>query len=202
MPTITGRITRMRIYLEEGRMDFILSLSKVIWFIFVLLLPFCIFRFAWDLFGLLEAIISVILFLVLTRILGPTNLLILDELLARVIPTTRAATRYGSVRVYDFRLQAENGSISPCLLKGDLRAGSPMTGDVVTLQGTFRRGTLEVQSGQNITTGAQIEHVPAFSSIILIIVLFLASISGLYLTGILDTIIYPIIVYLMMLFFW
>jgi len=201
MPTITGRITRMRIYLEEGRMNFILFLCKVIWFIFVLLLPFCIFRFVWDVLGLLEAIISVTVFLVATRILGPANLLILDELLARVIPTTRAATRYGSVRVYDFRLQEENGIITSCLLKGDLRAGSPMTGDRVALQGTLRSGTLEVQNGQNITTGAQIATVPSFSSIILIIVLFLASISGLYLTGVLDSIIYPIIIYLMVLFF-
>ena len=120
MDSIRGIITQLRIYDEEGRTDWFLSLSKIIWFLIWVLFPLSLFRFIYDLLGLIEAIVSIILMLVILRLVGPSNLVMLDELLSRISPSLRSPQRFGTVRVYDFRLRTDDGRTFACIIRGDL----------------------------------------------------------------------------------
>ena len=54
MEQVIGQIVRLRIYDEEGRTDFLLALSKIVWFLTWIMLPFCVFKFFYDLMGIFD----------------------------------------------------------------------------------------------------------------------------------------------------
>lgn len=194
MDQIEGTIARLRIYEEEGHTDWFLSLSKVIWFLLWILFPFSLFRMLYDLMGVFEAVVGVFLFLLFFRLIGPNNLLMLDELLCRVAPTFRSAIRFGTVRVYDFRLRVANGRIVACILRGDLVGSSPMTGDILRLEGKMRHGAFMVRSGTDMTTGAILAPRSLRSGLILLATLGLAVFFSLYFWGLFDVWIYDWII--------
>lgn len=192
MPVLKGRITRMHVYEEEGRTDWALALSKILWFVICALFPLSLFRFISDLFGAPVAVVSIAALLLLIRLLGPQNFVFLDEFLSRIVPSLRSAIRFGRVRVYDFRIQQEDGRRISCILKGDLRGGAPMTRDEVTLEGSFRGGTFRVREGRNdTTTQSLIATRSGHSGWILISTLALVILFYLYLWGSFDRWIYP-----------
>jgi len=190
MDHIQGVINQLSIYEEEGRTDWLLALSKVTWFLIWLIFPLSLFRFLNDLMGTWQAVVGVFMFLVMLRIAGPGNLVMLDELLCRVAPSLRSAIRFGVVRVYDFRLRRDNGQITACLLRGDLIGSSPMTGDEVQLEGRMRHGALIIRRGRNLTTGGVLAARPSRSIWIFLFTLGLAGFFILYLLGVFDPWIY------------
>lgn len=190
MDQIQGTITRLRIYEEEGRTDWLLSLSKVIWFLIWILFPLSLFRLLYDLMGIPAAIIGCVVFLLFLRMAGPEKLVMLDELLCRVAPTFRSAIRFGIVRVYDFRLRDTAGRIVSCVLRGDLVGSSPMSGDMLRLEGEMRHGAFMVHRGTDLTTGAILVPRSLRSGRILLATLGLAAFFSLYLWGAFDDWIY------------
>ena len=190
MDNINGIITQLRIYDEEGRTDWFLSLSKIIWFLIWILFPLSLFRIIYDLVGLIEAIVCILLMFVVLRLVGPSNLVMLDELLSRIAPTLRSPQRFGTVRVYDIRLSTDKGKIVACIIRGDLVGSSPMIGDQVLLEGRNRQGCFEVCRGTIMTTGALLERRPSRSHWVLITTAGLAVFFALYLMGVYDAWIY------------
>jgi hypothetical protein len=183
MDQIQGIITRLRIYEEEGRTDWFLSLSKVIWFLISVLFPL-------SLLGIMEAIIGCVVFLLFLRMAGPGNLVMLDELICRFAPTLRSTIRFGTVRVYDFRLKADDGRVTACILRGDLIGSSPMTGDVLRLEGEMQHGAFMIRRGTDMTTGAILAPRSLRSGQILLATLGLAVFFSFYLWGAFDAWIY------------
>lgn len=186
MDCIQGVISQLHIYEEEGRTDWLLALSKLIWFLIWLFFPLSLFRFLFDLLGPWQAVIGILLFLVVVCIMGPGNLVILDELLCRVAPSLRSAIRFGAVRVYDFRLRGDNVQITACILRGDHVGSSPMTGDQVQLEGRMRHGTFIVHRGRNITTGGILAPRSSRSLWIFLFTFGLAGFFSLCLMGVFD----------------
>lgn len=195
MDEIQGNIIRLHIYDEEGRTDWLLALSKIVWFLIWFLIPFCIFRFLYDLMGVLQAVIGIFFFLFLFKILGPGNLVMLDELLCRIAPSLRSAIRFGVVRVYDLRIRRDNdGRELTCILRGDLVGGSPMRGDNIEFQGHIQNGAFIVHHGRNLTTGAVLASRRSYSLQILLFTVGLAAFFCLYLLGAFDSWIYDLFI--------
>jgi hypothetical protein len=184
----------MRTYEEEGRTDWALALSKIFWFFICLAAPFSLFRFLNDLFGTFIASGGILLLLLIVRLNGPMNLVLLDELLVRIFPELRSAYRFGRIRVYDFRVTRDNGEEVSCLLRGELRGSAPMPGDSVTLNGYYRFGSLRVTNGRNEATRALILPRPNYSGWILVGTMLLLALFVLYLDGMFDEWLYPLIV--------
>lgn len=190
MDIVRGRISKIRVYEEEGRTDWALAISKVCWCGICLLFPLSLFRFINNFLGLVEAIIGVLAFAILVRLFGPFNLVMLDELLSRLFPSFRSAIRMGRVNVYDIRVQtAENQEVA-CLLKEDLWGTRPTVGDQVCLEGRNKRETFWVRRGVNENTRSLIVLRPSHSLWILYGTSVLLGLFLLYLTGALDEIIY------------
>lgn len=194
MEQIEGVITQIRIYCEESRTDWLLSITKVLWIILWFLFPLSIFRFIYDLFGIIEAAVVLLIFLILVRLLGPANLVMLDELLVRIVPTLRSSLRLHTVRVYDFRIVTEKRQIIPCILRGDLVGSSPMVGDHVHLLGKTKYGCFTVHTGRNSISGAIISPRTIHYRWIFILTLIPTLFFGLYLAGNLDEWIYEWII--------
>lgn len=195
MDEIQGKIIRLQIYDEEGRTDWLLALSKVLWFFIWFLIPFCIFRFLYDLMGVLQAVIGIFIFLFIFKILGPGNLVMLDELLCRVSPTLRSAIRFGVVRIYDMRLRRDNdGRELTCIMRGDLVGGSPMRGDNVEFRGRIQNGAFIIHHGINLTTDSVLAARKNYSLHILIITVVLSVFFCLYLIGAFDSWIYDLFI--------
>jgi len=191
MPNIRGRITHLVTYEEEGRTDWALALSKICWFLICLLMPFSIYRFLKDLFGSAIGVGGIFLLLILVRLQGPLNLVLLDELLGRIFPELRTAYRFGRTTVYDFRVEQESGAQISCILRGELQGATPMQGDWVTLQGVYRLGTLRVTSGRNEVIGAIFLPRPNYSGWILLVTGSALILFILYLKGVFDAYLYP-----------
>lgn len=194
MAVISGKITVISSYEEEGRTDWALALSKICWFAACILFPVSIFRFLNDLAGPLVASAGLFLLLVLFRLIGFFNLVLLDEVVSRLFPTMRSAVRRGGVKVLDFRILAGNGRQIACLLKGDMGGGLPVEGDVLELEGGFSGGTFLVRRGRNRTTDADISIRSLHSGWILIATLCLTVIFICYLCGYFDSWLYPMII--------
>lgn len=194
MPSITGRIARMRTYEEEGRTDWALALSKISWFFICLVAPFSLFRFLNDLFGTVIAGVGILLLLLIVRLHGPLNHVFLDELLVRIFPELRSSYRFGRIRVYDFRVIRDNNEEVSCILRGDLRGSAPMPGDLVSLNGYYRFGSLRVTNGRNEATRALILPRPNYSGWILVGTMLLLALFVMYLYGMFDQWLYPLVV--------
>ena len=193
METLRGRISSIQIYEEEGGHDWCLALSKVGWGLICFFFPISLFRFLNDFFGLAVAIVAMLTLLLMVRLVGPQNLVMLDEVLCRLFPFFRSAVRLGRVRVYDFRLWMEDGRRVACLLKGDLIGAVPVAGDRVTLEGRNRSGTFFVHRGLNEETRSLLapRTLPSFW-------IMLGTIAGMilmvfYLLGIFDEVILRLI---------
>lgn len=192
MPILRGTITRVQSYEEEGRTDWALALSKLLWYGTCLLFPLCLFRFVNDLFNPYLATVSVLLTLFMVRLLIPLHLVALDEIVVRIFPSLRGAIRFGRVRIYDFRIKGEDGSEVSCILRGDLRGGAPLRGDLVQLEGVYRWGTFRIRRGVNHTTRSSLAPRPSHSLWILLTTVMLLTALGLFLWGSLDPWVYPI----------
>jgi len=186
METISGRITYIRIYEEEGGRDWALSLSKVFWYLICVLFPISLFRFLNDYFGLLTAGLGVLILALLIRFFGPSNLVMLDELLSRIFPSFRSAIRLGRIRVHKFRLNTKEGRVIACILKGALVGAGPFTGDTVTLEGVSKKGMFHVGRGFNEETGSLLGIKAPRSKWILLGTVAIAGLNTLYLAGIFD----------------
>lgn len=193
MPVVNGRVTRINSHQEEGRTDWALALSKIGWFIIFLLTPLSLFRFVNDFFGIIVAGISIFLLLIFLRLIGPFNLVMLDEIICRVFPSLRTAFRTGRVRVVDFRVKTEQGEQIACILRGDLQGQSPMKGDEVSVNGIFLAGTLHVEDGRNATTNSTFSPRRCHTGLLLILTIGLISVFCLYLNGVFDEWLYPIV---------
>ncbi len=190
MEHVSGEITQLRIYREEGGRDWPLSMSKLMWCGIWLLFPVSLFRLLNDLFGLLAAISGVLLMAVLFRLFGSFNLVMLDELLSRVFPSIRSAIRMGMVRIHDFRLRTDDGREVACLLKGDLVGAGPVEGDRFELEGRRRKGAFWIRRGVNQITGSLLA-VRSFRSVwVLLSTMAIMTALLLYLAGIFDQLIY------------
>lgn len=201
MDRIQGIITRLRIYEEEGRTDWVIGLSRLIWFLIWVLLPLSLFRFLHDLMGVIEAVVGVFILFLFIRIIGPANLVMLDELLSRIIPSIRSPIRFGTVRVYDFRIRTDDGPIIPCLLRGDLVGASPMVGDLLQVEGVTRQGCFIVRRGCDLTTGAVLAPRITRRYWIFSITVGIAALFIFYLFGAFDNWIYEWVVELMNMFY-
>jgi len=193
MAFINGKITVVRSYEEEGRTDWALVLSKLCWFAACILFPVSIFRLLNDLAGPLVASGGVFLLLVLFRLIGFFNLVLLDEVASRLFPTLRSTVRRGGVRVLDFRIMEGNGRQVACLLKGDPCGGLPIEGDLLDLEGGFSGGTFLVRRGRNRTTNADICVRSLHSGWVLIATLCLTVVFVCYLRGDFDSWLYPMV---------
>jgi len=190
MATLNGQVTHLLIYEEEGGRDWVLSISKLLWYLICLIFPFSLFRFLRDIFGLWQSMIVLLVLAMLVRFFGPSNLVYLDELLCRLFPSLRSAVRLGRVRVYDFRLRTPENREVACILKGDLSGAAPILGDVLTLEGHNRWGTFWVQRGVNERTGSLLAPRSIRSWWLLIITAGLLGFFLAYLSGALDALIY------------
>ncbi len=117
----------------------------------------------------------------------------LDELLSRIFPSLRSAVRTGRVLVREFRVQQQDGREVTCILRGDLRGGAPMPGDMVILEGAYRYGSLRVWRGQNPATGAMIVPVSSHSGWVLLVTFAIVTLFALYLLGVFDPWLYPLV---------
>lgn len=194
MATLSGHITSMRVYEAEGMTDWALALSKIVWIIIFLLFPFSVFRFLNDFFGVFIASMGIVFLLILFRLVGPFNLVMLDELMGRVFPALRTCLRTGRVRVYDFRIKSpESQNQVGCILRGNLTGAAPAKGDDVALVGRDEEGTFRVFRGCNRTTRSNITIQSTHSGWILLITSALAVLFSCYLMGEIDSWLYPLV---------
>jgi hypothetical protein len=191
MPEISGEIVRITTYEEPAPTDGWLALSKVLWFAIWILIPVSLYRFLDDAFGTVHAVVGVILFLFIFRLIGPLNFIILDEFLSRILPDMRSAIRIDRIRIYDFRLRDAKGTILACILRGPLRGVAPMRGDRIRVDTKFRQGVYTIRNGWNETTGSRLAPQGKPSLWILFITIGLLVLQVLYLRGLLDEWLYP-----------
>ncbi|OPX19388.1 MAG: hypothetical protein BZ151_09500 [Desulfobacca sp. 4484_104] len=197
MIQIHGRVTHLQIYEEEGGHDWFLCLSRFCWYGICVAAPLSVWRFFYDLGGLVYAILGVLMLAVIIRLLGPIQVLAFDEVMCRLFPRLRAAFRLGLVRIWDLRLRLANNQEVACLLRGDLVGAAPVVGDRLRLQGRIRGGTLRVHSGTNETTGALVAPRPVRTGWVLAITAAVLGFFILYLYGVFDEPLYGLLAYLL-----
>jgi hypothetical protein len=190
MPTLRGSIRFLRIYTEEGRQDWALTFSKLCWFGACILFPFSLFRFLHQGYGLVTAFSGVLVLGVFMRLLGPSNLVMLDELLNRISPTFRAAVRFGVTQVYDFRLLTPENREVACILKGDLMGAGIRQGDFITLHGHYNHGTFWVRSGVIEGTGSIFLPRSQHTWVLALATAGALALLILFLTGVLDEVLF------------
>jgi len=193
MPIINGTVISMNINEEEGRTDWAMALSKIGWFILFFLTPLSIYRFVNDFFGIIAAGITIVLLLVVLRIVGPLNLVMIDEVICRIFPSFRSAFRTGRVRVCEFRIKTELGRQVGCILRGDIQGQAPVNGDDVRLTGIYRQGVLYVENGHNRTTNSEFHIHVSHAGLLLFLTTGFLAVVYLYLIGQFDKILYPLI---------
>lgn len=193
MPKVGGRIVTIQTHEEEGRTDWPLAACKICWFGICVLAPISLFRLVADLFNTAIAVAAILFILVLIRLLGPSNLVMFDELLCRIFPSLRTAVRTGRLRVYDLRVQEQSGRQVACVLPGDLKGGAPMEGDLVVLDGIYRGGTFWVDHGQDLTTASTFAPRSVHTGWLLAATLGLVILFALYLCGLFDRWLYPLV---------
>lgn len=193
METIRGTISSLQVYEEEGGHDWYLSLSKGGWGLICFLFPISLFRFLYDFFGIAIAIVGMVILALVVRLVGPYNLVMLDELLSRLFPFFRSAVRLGRVRVHDFRLRTVDGKMVACIMKGDLVGAAPTVGDCMVLEGRRKRGTFWVRRGFNEETRSLLAIRSVPSLWILLGTVVVMSVIILYLLGIFDEVILRLI---------
>jgi hypothetical protein len=181
------------VYEEEGRHDWYLSLSKAGWGFICFLFPISLFRFLNDFFGIAIAIVGMVILALIVRLVGPHNLVMLDELLCRLFPFFRSAVRLGRVRIYDFRLRTVDGKMLACLIRGDLVGAAPAIGDSVVLEGKRRAGTLRVRRGFNEETRSLLATRSVPSCWILLGTIVAMIVMVLYLLGTFDDVLLRLI---------
>lgn len=194
MPTIQGKVIRIRSYEQDGRTNWFIAISKLCWYAICVILPFAIFRLLKDLFNVFIAIAGIGVLLFLIRLIGPINLVMLDELLSRIFPALRSGVRSGRIPVYDFRLRQSDSSEIACILRGPLTGSTPAVGDNMTIEGNFISGTFIVSGGVIDNTCAGLVHQPEFAIYILFFTMTLLAVFILYLNGYLDEWLYPLLV--------
>ncbi|MBM4305274.1 MAG: hypothetical protein FJ123_00930 [Deltaproteobacteria bacterium] len=195
METVRGIISSIQVYEEEGGHDWFLTLSKAGWGVIWFLFPISLFRFLNDFFGIAIAIAGMIFLAIVVRLVGPHNLVMLDELLCRLFPFFRSAVRLGRIRIYDFRLRTAEGRMLACLLKGNLEGAAPVIGDSVVLEGRQRSGTFRIRRGFNEETGSILatRSVPSFW--IFLGTVILMTVIILHILGLFDEVIMKVIEY-------
>ena len=193
MPTIQGKVIRIRSYEQDGRTNWFMAISKLCWYAICFMLPFSLFRLLNDLFNVFIAIAGIGVLLFLIRVIGPMNLVMLDELLSRIFPALRTGVRSGRIPVYDFRLRQSDSSETACILRGPLTGSTPAVGDNMTVQGNFMSGSFVVSGGLIDNTGAALVRQAEFAIYILFFTLILFSFFILYLKGYLDEWLYPLL---------
>lgn len=193
MPTIQGKVIRIRSYEQDGRTNWFMTISKLCWYAICIMLPFSLFRLLNDLFNVFIAIAGIGILLFLIRVIGPMNLVMLDELLSRIFPALRSGVRSGRIPVYDFRLRQNDSSETACILRGPLTGSTPAVGDNLTVQGNFMSGSFVVSGGLIDNTGAVLVRQAEFAIYVLFFTLILLSFFILYLKGYLDEWLYPLL---------
>lgn len=193
MENVRGTISSLQVYEEEGGHDWYLSLSKAGWGLICFLFPISLFRFLNDFFGVAIAIIGMIILALIVRLVGPYNLVMLDEVLCRLFPFFRSAVRLGRVRIYDFRLRTVEGKTLACIVKGDLVGAAPAIGDSVVLEGKQRSGTFRVRRGFNEETRSLLATRSVPSRWILLGTIIAMVVMVLYLLGTFDEVLLKLI---------
>jgi len=193
LPTIQGKVIRIRSYEQDGRTNWFMAISKLCWYAICVMFPFALFRLLNDLFNVFIAIAGIGVLLFLIRLIGPMNLVMLDELLSRIFPALRSGVRSGRIPVHDFRLRQSDNSETACILRGSLTGSTPAVGDNMKLQGNFISGSFVVSGGVIDNTGAALVHQPEFAIYILFFTMILLGFFILYLKGYLDEWLYPLL---------
>lgn len=191
MARIQGKISRIKVYEEDGRTDYFMAMSKICWVGICILIPISLYRLLSTLFSPLFAFATLIVLFVIVRLIGPMNLVMLDELLCRIFPRLRTATRLGRIPVYDFRLMPNSGPEVACIMRGPLSGSEPLSGDNVTLNGGYIAGTFFVSNGVIENTNVILFRKTNYSNYIFLSTLLLLGIFAIYLTGYLDECLYP-----------
>ena len=191
MEKISGQIERITTYEEASPTDWFLAISKILWFVMWILVPLTLYRFLSDSFGTFYAVAGLFSFLLILKLFGPLNFIILDEFLSRIHPNLQSAIKLDRIRIYDFRIQNEEGGISACILRGPLKGAAPLRGDRVLLNANIRKGVYIIQNGWNQTTESVIAPKNKPSIIILAVTIILLCVQVVYLRGFLDEWLYP-----------
>jgi len=187
MTTVSGPISHLRTYLEEGGRDWSLSLAKILWGILWPLFLVTFFRVVFVFFGIVPAVVGVVFLLLISKLVGgPFHLVMLDEWISRIFPFYRSAIRMGNVRVYEFRVNPRYRAPLDCKMKGDLQGAGPVPGDLFELEGTLVNGALEVDRGVNLITGSVLRCLRSHSGTLFLLTLFFLGILVLSLLGVLD----------------
>jgi hypothetical protein len=193
LPTIQGKVIYIRSYEQDGGTNWFIVISKLCWYAICVIFPFAIFRLLKDLFNVFIAIAGIGVLLFLIRLIGPINLVMLDELLSRIFPALRSGVRSGRIPVYDFRLRQSDSSEIACILRGPLTGSTPAVGDNMMLQGDFISGSFIVSGGVIDNTGAVLARQTEFAIYLLFLTLILLGFFILYLKGYLDEWLYPLL---------
>ena len=193
MKTLKGTAIKIQYYEDEGGTSFPLLLSKIMWMLIFILLPLTILRMMYEFLENVFVVIGFLIMLAFTRMIGPLNLVFMDELLARIFPVFRSAVRSGRVPVREFRLQTRDKREYACLLRGELTGASIMEGDELELQGRVKNGTFVVKRGVNLNTNSIVQPKNASAYTFLLFTTFLLIVLILCLTGMFDNYIWNII---------
>lgn len=167
MDTLRGRVLSVQAYERAARLDWSLSISRLIWFLIWILLPFSLFRFLAAFCGVLYATAGVFVLIVIVRLVGPGNLVMLDELIGRIFPPLRPHSPTGMVQVHEFRIEKESKQHVTCIMTGNLRGSLPLINDFVSMEGVYRQGCFFAFQGVNERTSAAISIDPRRSAWIL-----------------------------------
>jgi hypothetical protein len=116
----------------------------------------------------------------------------LDELTGRIFPSLRTATRSGRIPVYDFRLRQSSGVETACILKGPLIGTVPVVGDMLTLNGRARSGSMFwVRDGRIENVNTVLGTQQRYSGFFFVLTVVMMTFFILFLQGALDQWLYP-----------
>lgn len=156
MPQIEGRVTSIIHREEEGGQDWYLTMARVLWIPFLILLAVAFFFLIHQTIGLVQAILFTVGLLFLCGFFKSIDWVFFDEVVCRLFPDLRSAVKLGVVPVLDLRLQCPGGQEVDCLIRGDLVGAEPKIDDELRLQGEFEHGTFIVQDGTILDTNARL----------------------------------------------
>ena len=155
-PELVGTVIAAdQVYYENPDFSWARTLNRLLLLVEFLGLPLLLLWWLLAYAGPLSLILGVLGLFLLFKFLSPHNLFAMLGIFHLLNPFRRES-RVAQVPVQYFRVRDSSQREYIVMRKGHLLSGNLMPGDEVALWGSLRRGTLHLQRGMNLRTGAQI----------------------------------------------
>ena len=139
---------------ERPDFDWCKLVTRLLWFLLVVIAPFILLRSVLVQLGALPAIFAIVGVLLLLRFLSPSNILSLLHLNMLLNPLRRSEDEQVPVRYFRIRDASEREYIIRA--KGQIHGGNIASDDLISAWGRWRGGTLHLSRAYNQRTRSHV----------------------------------------------